>query len=385
MHLNQIFGSARFVYNLALETKQCAYASGVNVSCFDLCKQLTDLKQELPWLYDSPNHALQHAITNLDTAYTNFFKGRTKYPNFKKKTGKQSFHIPEGIKIDLEKGLVFIPKLKWVSVFFSRGFKGTIRNATVSKTPTGKHFISILVETGVPIPEKAPINRETAVGIDVGLTHFATLSDGTKIDNPRFLKKSIKRLRIEQRTMARRFKKGTKYEDQSNGYKKQKIKVALLHEKVANQRKDFLHKESTSIAKRFDTVVTENLNTAGMVKNKKLARSISDAGWGMFTEMLRYKCEWYGKNFDKIGRFEPSSKICSCCGKHKGEMKLSERFWTCTECNTKHDRDLNAAVNIRNMGVLKNNGQGLVQKTLTQRSSANVVLESPTLCGKAVN
>ncbi len=376
-HLNQIFGSVRFVYNLAIEAKQAAYIGGKNVSCFDLCKQLTDLKQELPWLYDSPNHALQGAINNLDNAYTNFFKGRAKFPSFKKRNGRQSFHIPQGIKADFENGLVFIPKLKWVSVFFSRYFKGTIRNATVSRTPTGKYFVSILVETGSPTPEKAPIERSTAIGIDVGLMHFATLSDGTKIDNPRFLKKSIRRLRVEQRTMQRRFKSGRGYENQSNGYKKQKIKVALLHEKVANQRKDFLHKQSTSIAKRFDTVVMENLNIAGMVQNKNLARSIQDAGWSMFGEMLKYKCDWYGKNFHQIGRFEPSSKICSCCGKHKGTMKMSERVWACAGCGATHDRDINAAINIKNFGTTKNNGQGLVQKTQTQRISAYVVLESP--------
>ena len=353
-HLNRIMGSCRFVYNLALDTKIQAYSKGVSVNCFELMKQLTDLKTECDWLYESPTHALQHAIINLDNAFTNFFKGRAKFPRFKSKKHRQSFHIPAGTKVDWDRtdaraSLVFFPKIKWVKLIVSRKFNGTIRNATVSKTPMGKYFVSILVETGQAVPAKAPMVQQTTVGVDVGLKHFATLSDGTKIDNPKFLFHSLKRLRVEQRTMKRRFKKGVK--EQSKGYQKQKSVVARLHERVANQRKDFLHKTSTAIVKQYDTIVLEDLNIKGMVKNPHLSRAISDVGWSMFEGFIRYKCEWQGKNFEQIGRFEPSSKICSTCGHHKGELLLSEREWRCLKCETKHDRDLNAAINIRDLGL----------------------------------
>ncbi len=360
-HLNGVLGSVRFVYNLALDAKLQAYTKGVSVNCFELMRQLTDLKQEYNWLYESPTHSLQHAISNLDNAFTNFFKGRADFPRFKSKKKKQSFHVPAGTKVNWGNGTVFLPKLKWVKLIVSRQFSGTVRSATVSKSPTGKYYVSILVETGQDLPEKVPIIRETSVGIDVGLKHFATLSDGestapecrlgTKIENPKFLFHSLSRLRVEQRTMKRRFKTGVK--EQSKGYQKQKLIVAKLHEKVANQRKDFLHKTSTAIVKQFDTVVLEDLNIKGMVKNRCLSRAISDVGWSMFETFIRYKCDWHGKNFEQIGRFEPSSRICSTCGHHKGELSLSEREWTCTNCQTKHDRDENAAINIRNFGLSK--------------------------------
>lgn len=353
--MDGMFGSVRFIYNLALETKIAAYKKGVNISCFELINQLPDLKRECEWLYNSPSQSLCHAISHLEDAYTNFFKGRSKFPSFKSKKGKQSFHIQQGTKADWTKREVFLPKLKWLKMIVSRKFDGEIRNATVSKTKTGKYFVSILVQDGKDLPEKKPIQRETTIGIDVGLTHFATLSDGTKIDNPRFLQHSLKRLRIEKRTLQRRYKKGAP--EQSKGFLKQKLVVAKLYEKIANQRKDFLHKLTTAIVKQFDTIVLEDLNIKGMVQNKNLSRAISDVGWGEFERQIAYKCEWYGNNFLQIGRFEPSSKICSSCGKHKGDLKLSERSWTCV-CGITHDRDLNAALNIRNFGIGKTYGVG---------------------------
>lgn len=347
-HLNRICGSVRLVYNLALNTKQQAYAKGVNLSAFELMRQLTDLKQEFDWLYDCPVHALQHAIKNLDAAYTNFFQKRADFPNFKKKGKYGAFHIPQGIKVNLLKRQVFIPKLSWVKFIHSQDFVGEIRNATISKTPAGRYFISILVEDGKSIPEKQPVLDETAVGVDVGLKTFAVLSDGTSFKNPKFLFHSLKRLRVEQRTMKRRYRKGAVV--QSKNYQKQRLKVARLHEKVANQRKDFLHKTSTAIVKQFDTVCVENLNIKGMLQNHKLARSISDVGWGMFRTMLKYKCEWYGKNYRVIGRFVPSSRECNVCQWHNAELKLKDRTWTCANGH-ELDRDLNAAFNIKKYGL----------------------------------
>ena len=354
--LNGMLGSTRFVFNLALETKIHAYTKGVSVSCFELMKQVTDLKKEARWLNDCPSQSLQHAISHLDNAFSNFFKGRADFPKFKSKRNKQSVHLPSGIQVDWKQGLVFLPKLKWIKLIVGRAFAGTIRSATVSKTPTGKYFISILTETGDAIPAKQAIHKHTAVGIDVGLKHFATLSDGSKIDNPKFLFHSLQRLRVEQRTLKRRLKKSVNRgagPEQTQGYQQQKLVVAKLHERVANQRKDFQHKASTAIVKQFDTVVLEDLAVKNMVKNRHLSRAIADVGWAGFTSMVRYKCEWYGKNFVQIGRFEPSSRICSQCGHHKGDLKLSEREWTCVKCTTTHDRDFNAATNIRNLGLSK--------------------------------
>lgn len=355
--LDHIFGCCRFVYNLSLETKIEAYTKGVSLTCYDLTYQLPSLKDELLWLKDAPAQSLQCSISNLDRAYTNFFKGHAKFPKFKSKKDRQSFRVPQKTKVNWENSTVFIPKVLWVKTAFSRKFDGKILYSTVSKTSTGRYFISILVQEGNEAPDKKPVTMESSVGIDVGIAHFATLSTGDKIGNPRFLQHSLRRLRVEQRTLARRFKKGSK--EQSNGFLKQKMVVARLHEKVANQRKDFLHKASTAIVKQFDSIVLEDLNIGGMVKNRHLSKAISDVGWGEFGRQIAYKCEWHGKNLFQIGRFEPSSKICSSCGHRNAELKLHHRSWTCV-CGLVHDRDLNAAVNIRDIGIGKAYREGVL-------------------------
>lgn len=347
--LNQTMGNCRFLYNLALETKIAAYQStGKTVSAFDLMKQLTDLKKDHDWLCVSPVGSLQHAISNLDTSFSNFFRGKAKFPRFKRKNDKQSFHLPQDIKVDFNNFQVTIPKIKQISIAKDRTFEGQIRNATVSKMPSGRYYISILVQDGKEWPKSKKVKAKTTVGIDVGLKHFAVLSDCTKVDNPKLLSHALKRLRVEKRTLARRFKKGSK--EQSKRYQKQKLVVAKLHEHIANQRKDFTHKLSTAIVKQYDTVCVENLNIRGMVKNHNLSRAISDVGWGMFKEQLQYKCEWYGKNFRQIGTFEPSSKMCTC-GKINNELTLDQREWTCQHCGARHDRDLLAAKNIKTFGL----------------------------------
>jgi putative transposase len=343
---------------LALTAKKYAYEGGVNLSCFELLKQLTDLKREYLWLYDAPSSALQHSLLHLEKSFLGFYSGKTRFPVFKSKSGRQSFHVSAGIRVNQEKGLVFIPKLKWMPVIISRCCTGTIRNATLSKSPIGDYYISIVVDTGEDVPSKNSVAKETSIGIDLGLSRFATFSDGTGIENPKYLQKAINKLRTEQRSLQRKCRHGAKAEDQSNGYKKQKMVVAKIHEMVSNQRKDFLHKLSTSIIKKYDTIILEDLNVVGMVKNKNLSRPISDAGWGMFVDMLKYKCEWYGKNFEKIGRFEPSSKTCSCCGHKKEKLGLGERTFNCENCGTSLDRDYNAAINIREFGLSKINRAG---------------------------
>jgi putative transposase len=297
---------------------------------------------------DCPSQTLQMALRNLDTAFTNFFRGEG-FPKFKSKRSKQSLQFPQGVKVDFENSTLFLPKLKNVSCIFHRPFKGEIKTVTVSKTPTGKYFVSILVENQDPVPKKKPVREETAVGIDLGVKTFATLSNGTTFENPKYLRGNLKRLRVEQRRLSRRRKKGLR--EQGKSYGKQKLVVATLHEHIRNQREDYLHKVSATIIRSFDTICLEDLNIQGMMQNEKLALAIGEVGWYQFKTMLEYKAKWYGKNILSIGRFTPSSKLCSHCGTIFKELSLKDRFWTCLSCDTHHDRDQNAAKNIKTFGL----------------------------------
>jgi len=352
-------GSSRFVYNLALETKTTAYlGSKHNFSPFDLIKQLPELKKECEWLKEVNSQSLQQSIQNMDIAFKKFFKGAG-FPKYKSKhKGKQFFSIPQNVIV--ENNLLIIPKFKeGIDIVLHREIKGTIKSATISVTPTGKYFVSILVDNNTEMPTKAPITENTTIGIDLGIKDFLITSDGEVSDNPKYLRKAESRLKYIQRKYSK------------NKGKRTKNKLAKLHEKVANQRRDFLHKESFKLVSENQTIAIEDLNVKGMLKNHCLAKSISDVGWSMFTTMLEYKCEWYGVNLLKIGRFEPSSKTCSNCGTVNKDLTLKDREWTCVKCNTKHDRDINAAVNIKNF-ALRNYVSGTDTKTRN---------ELPTLVG----
>jgi putative transposase len=341
--INKHIGSCRFVYNLALETKQTAYAGAkVNLSCFDLIKQLPDLKEACEWLNEINSQSLQQSITHLDNAFTRFFKGQGDFPNFKKKTARQSFNVPQNVILDFENSKLIIPKFKkkGIDIILHRKFKGEIKQATISRTPTGKYFVSVLVDTTDKIKKQKAVKENTTVGIDLGIKSFLVTSDGLEINNPKFLKNSLSKLKFVQRKFSKHKGKRTKH------------KLAVIHEKVSNQRKDFLNKLSTELINNHDSIAIENLNISGMVKNHKLAQSINDVGWGMFVTMLEYKAEWYGKNILKIGRFDPSSKTCSCCGNINKELELKDREWTCV-CGSVLNRDINAAINIKNF-ALKN-------------------------------
>jgi putative transposase len=360
--LDKHFNACRFAYNLALETKIRAYKEyGVSLSAYDLQKQLTSLKKDNKWLCLVDSQSLQRAISNMDNAYKVFFRGGG-YPKFKSKhRGLNTFGSPHGKNIKIVDNLIKIPKFReGINIKVSRPLLGEIRQAAVSKTPTGKYFISILVDTGVPLPDKKPILQDTAVGIDLGIKTFAVLSNDEEIANPKYLTAATGRLAILQRRVSKK-KKG------SANRRKANLKVALLHEKISNQRKDFLHKFSTSLINNHDTICLEDLNIKGMVHNHKLARSISDASWSEFNRQLEYKADWYGKNIIRIGRFEPSSKTCNVCGLINMELTLLHREWTC-ECGITHDRDFNAAINIRNIG-------------LSGRGTPAEPLELPTLVG----
>ena len=358
--LNKHIGSSRFVYNLALETKQMAWAGNrVNLNCFDLIKQLPELKKECEWLKEINSQSLQQPIRNLDNAFTRFFKGQGNFPKFKKKSNGGSFNVPQNVS--LESGKLVIPKFKeGIDIVLHRSTKGSIKQATISKTPTGKYFVSILCDTKEDVPTKAPIKENTTIGVDLGIKTFLVTSDGEVFDNPKFLRSSISKLKFVQRKFSK------------NKGKRTKNKLAKLHEKVSNQRKDFLHKTSSKLISDNQTICIEDLNIKGMLSNHKLALSISDCGWSMFVDMLEYKAEWYGKNVLKIGRFQPSSKLCSCCGNINKELTLKDREWTCSKCNTLLDRDVNASINIKNF-ALKNHLS--VGRRLKNRN------ELPTLVG----
>jgi len=348
--LAKFFGSCRFVYNLGLETKLQAWTSArKHLTCIDLANQMKELKDtEAEWLQECPSQTLQMSLRNLDNAYTNFFRCGG-FPKFKSKHHKQSIQFPQGVKIDFESGTIFLPKLKTVTCVFHRQFKGDIKTVTLSKTTTGKYFVSILIDNQKELPKKKPVRQKTTVGIDMGVKTFATLSDGTVFENPKHLRCTLKRLRVEQRKLSRRFKKGAK--EQSRSYIRQKLVLAKLHEHIRNQREDYLHKASINIIRSFDSICLEDLNIKGMMQNEKLALAIGEVGWHKFKTMLEYKADWYGKNILYIGRFEPSSKLCSHCGHIFKELSLKDRSWTCQSCGTTHDRDCNAANNIKNFGL----------------------------------
>lgn len=364
--INKHIGSCRFVYNLALEVKNYAYATQrKNLSCFDLIGQLPGLKEECSWLKEVDSQALQQAIINLDKAFTQFFKGHASFPKFKNKYNTQSFRNPHGNKVIIKDGRLFQPKFlnEGIPMKIDRELKGEIKSTTISRTPTGKYFVSILVENGHAIPKSLKIKPETSLGIDLGLKSFIVTSDGSKRDHPKHLQKSLSHLKYLSRQHSKK-KKG------SSNRKKSQLKLALCHEKIVNQRKDFLHKLSSELVKNHDTICFETLQIENMVKNRKLAQAIQGSGWGMFVEMCKYKAEWNGKNILQIPTFQPSTKICSTCGHTNHTLTLADREWLCVNCNTRHDRDINAAINIRNYS-LKNCGGVRRKKSV----------EPPTLVG----
>ena len=344
--INKHIGSCRFAYNHALEVKEFNYLlEGRNVSCFELINQLKELKAVFPWLYEVDSQALQQSIINLFSGFNLFFKGQAELPKFKNKYTTQSFRNPHGKNVKIESGKLFQPKFReGIKMVIDREFTGKIRSTTISRTPTGKYFVSVLVDTLKKVPKPVEIKPETAVGIDLGLKSFIVTSEGLKFEHPKHLQKSLSHLKYLSRQHSKK-KKGSKNKNRS------RLKLALCHEKIANQRKDFLHKLSTNLVKNHDTVCFESLKIANMIKNRRLARSIHSSGWGMFVDMCKYKGVWYGKNILQIPTFEPSTKICSTCGHKTDSLKLADRHWLCVHCFTGHDRDINAAINIKNYSI----------------------------------
>ena len=348
-------GACRFVYNLSLERKIKAYETDkTTLSCYNLNAMLPDLKKEFEWLTEVNSQSLQQTNRNLDSAFTRFFREKKGFPKFKsRKNPLQTFGIPQHYKVDFDNNRVKLPKIGWIKTKLSRQFNGISKTATVSMTATGKFFISILVDDGRETPEKEPFGYDSTIGLDVGITDFVTMSDGTKINNPKFLIGSIQRLKVLQRRVSKK-KKGSKNRD------KAKYQVAKQHEKITYQRKDFLHKVSSKAVSDNQAIAIETLNVTGMMKNHCLAQAIGDVSWSEFFRQLEYKCEWYGKTLLRIGQFEPSSKICSVCGSINDDLKLSDREWTCAGCGTLHDRDVNASINIKKFALQDQNLIGVI-------------------------
>ncbi|EPC6330680.1 IS200/IS605 family element RNA-guided endonuclease TnpB [Enterococcus faecalis] len=345
------FGCVRKVYNLMLNDRKKAYEEVKN----DPSKKMTfptpaKYKKEFPFLKEVDSLALGNAQLNLDKAYKNFFRDKSVgFPRFKsKKNPVQSYttNNQNGTVALIDSKFIKVPKLKsLIRIKLHRQPKGRIKSATISRHASGKYYISLLCKEEINELPKT----NSAIGIDLGITDFAILSDGQKIDNNRFTSKMEKKLKREQRKLSKRAllakNKGIPLYEAKN-YQKQKRKVARLHEKVMNQRTDFLNKLSTEIIKNHDIICIEDLNVKGMLRNHKLARSISDVSWSSFVAKLQYKADWYGREIIKVDTWFPSSQICSECGHKDGKKSLDIREWTCPICHTHHDRDINASINI---------------------------------------
>lgn len=344
------FGCCRFVYNWALNLKIEAYKLEKKSVAYKEVqnRMVNELKKENQWLTEVNSQALLNSIRNLDTAYKNFFRDThtVGFPRFKSRKNRQSFQCPQHCSVDFGKGTVSIPKAKDIPAVLHRRFKGTVKTVTVSMTPSGKYFASVLVDTAIQELPVSPIQGDTALGIDLGIKSLAVCSDGRTFDNPKNLQHSLDRLALLQKRLSRK-QKG------SANRNKARIRVARLQEHIANCRKDNLHKITHVLThdSQVRTLCMENLNVKGMQSNHHLAQAVGDASFGMFLTMLEYKCRWYGVNLVKIDRFAPSSKTCGQCGYVYKGLKLSERSWTCSECGTHHDRDFNAACNIKEFGL----------------------------------
>ena len=348
--LSKHFGCSRFIYNHFLSEKQKHYLENKETLNYHTCAGHLVAKKKnegFEWLKEVNSQCLQASLKNLENAYSNFFKKRTGFPKFKKKSHKNSFHIPQHVSLR-DSTHIQIPKFKEGLKFIKhRELKGEIKSATISRNPSGKYYISVLC-----VVEKPELHKKTGknIGIDLGIKDFLITSEGQRYCNPKFTKKYEVKLSKKQRILSRK-QKG------SIGRDKARLSVARIHEKITNSRNDMQHKISSKLVKDYDLIALENLNVKGMVKNHCLSKAISDVSWSNFVTKLKYKADWYGKEVIVIDRFYPSSKTCSCCDHIKENLSLDERTWTCSKCNTIHDRDVNASKNIlRRALTIKSSG-----------------------------
>ncbi|MBU7585073.1 MAG: IS200/IS605 family element transposase accessory protein TnpB [Nostoc sp. TH1S01] len=340
--LAKCFGCSRFVYNHFLRLTTDIYAQAKKSLRYkEWAKLLTGLKSEFEWLKEVNSQALQQTLKDLESAFVRFFKKLGGFPNFKKKSNRQSFRVPQHFLIDND-GFLRLPKMTPIKIVIHREILGTPKNVTISKTPSGKYYASIVTEQDIPY---APLNGDK-IGLDLGLKEFVITSKGEKFENPRYFQKSLRRLKIRQRRLSRKQKA-------SSNRSKARLVVAKIHEKVTNQRQDYQHKISLKLVSENQRISAESLNIKGMVKNRKLAKQISDVGWGNFLTMLEYKGDIYGCEVHYVDRFFPSSKRCSNCGYIKQDLTLAIREWECPECRKFWDRDINAALNLMLFSELK--------------------------------
>ncbi len=338
-------GARRFVFNWALARRKETYEqTGKSVTWSELSTELTELKSKpsFEWLKEIDSQLLQQALADCKKAFENFFEKRAGFPRFKKKySTRQSFRIPQRVKI--EGGRVYVPKIGWVAIRQSQPCDLPLKSATFKRDATGKWFVSLVAEFHLPDLPKPAVETETAVGIDVGFDRFATDSDGGIVENPRFFRKAEVKIKRASRRLSR-CKKG------SANRAKARVALAREYEKTANKRADFAHKFSTSVVKENSTIACETLNLKGMSKTK-LAKSVHDAAHRETFRQIEYKARWRNRNFVFVGRWFPSSQLCSEYGHRNQELSLSDRFWECANCGVRHDRDHNAAKNIRDEGV----------------------------------
>ncbi|MGL5941279.1 MAG: RNA-guided endonuclease InsQ/TnpB family protein [Waterburya sp.] len=358
--LAQAFGTTRWVWNhfLAL-TNQTYKETGKGISKYDMIKELPKLKkqEDTEWLRLTYSQSLQSVCLNLSRAFVNFFEKRAKYPRFKSKYGKQSLIYPQNVKLAENK--IHFPKLDWIDAVIHRPIEGAIRTVTITKNCAEQYYASMMFEDEKDVPKPNPDGK--AIGIDLGLNHFAITSDSQKFDNPRWLKKHEKNLKIKQQQLSRKqkamkcglggFPHEQLHQEGSNNRNKSRLKVAKVHNKITRCRSDFHHKLSRRIVNENQVLVLENLAIKNMVKNHNLAKAISQVGWGQFCTMLKYKAEQEGKIYLEVDRFFPSSKTCHVCLNQIGSLPLDVRNWTCNSCNTTHDRDINAAISLKDEGL----------------------------------
>ena len=354
--LAKTFGCCRYVYNWALDLREKTYKEEkVSISKFDMQKRVNEeLKSgSAPWIKEVSSKAIEFTIADLYDGYRNFFEGRAKRPKYRSKHYRQHYRDRStthgggtSIKADFKSGLLTIPKIKDIPCVFHRRFKGRIKQVGIELLPSGRYFASILVDNDIPLPEKAPIDPDKTLGIDTGLEHFAVLSDGQTYEPTHEAKKEKRKMKLLQRRIAKK-KKG------SRQFRILKHRIARLHERITNRRHDHIHKITHYLAyeNQATTICVEDLNLVGIKHNKHLAYNSNDAGLSYFYSFLEYKCKWAGKNYIKIDRYAPSSKMCSHCGHVYKKLTLKMRHWTCPECGTHHDRDLNAANNIKAIGL----------------------------------
>ena len=400
VELAKQFGHARFVYNRYLDIRKTVFLeTSESLNYQACCIDLTSLKQDIEWLKEADSQVLQQSLKDLDTAYTNYFRmvkegtlpkvgnkprkdGMPKgYPKFHSKHDDQLIRYPQRVTIDNDQ--VYLPKVGHVKAIIHRKVEGNINSATVSKTKSGKYFVSLQCKIDWVPSGNEPVDRsnDPEVGIDLGLKDFITPTEGKKIEAPKFYRNSERTLKIRQRRLSRKLqaKKANKLwinrDKGDKSIRKASQRVATTHEKIANRRKDFHHQLSRQLVNKYGLIAFENLNIKGMIQNHHLAKSIGDAGWAQFVNFVTYKQVWAGGEVRYVDRFFPSSKLCHGCGHKNTSLTLSDRAWTCTNCGIIHDRDTNAAINILNqatLGARESNADGETSSAVRRSATEQV-------------